>query len=125
MKFFKKHLHLFIIAFVLLSLTVGLAVWIFAGDDEITYKRVTTGYISPADIAIDGNNGYVADATSNKVYKLNLSNNSVAATYSASQAVNSVDVVNGTVYALEGGLAGNLVQLKNERKYKYGYLCAL
>ena len=114
MKFFKKHLHLFIIAFVLLSLTVGLAVWIFAGDDEVTYKRVTTGYISPADIAIDGTTGYVADATSNKVYKLNLSNNSVSATYSASQAVNGVEVVNGTVYALEGGLSGNVVQLKSD-----------
>lgn len=112
MRFFKKHLHLVVISCVLLCLTVGLAIWIFAGDGEITYKRITTGYISPSDIAIDGTNGYVADATSNKVYKLNLSNNSLAATYSASQAVNSVEVVNGSVYALEGGLAGNVVKVK-------------
>ena len=112
MNFFKKHLHLFIISFVLLALTVGLAVWIFAGDDEITYKKVTTGYISPSDISIDGSYGYVSDATSNKVYKVNLSGGKVDATYSASQAVNSVEVVDGSVYALEGGLAGNVVKLK-------------
>ncbi len=111
MKFFKKHLHLVVISFVLLSLTVGLAIWIFAGDDQITYKRVTTGYISPSDIAIDGSNGYVSDATSNKVYKLDLSKGDVDATYSASQAVNSVEVVNGSIYALEGGLAGNVSKL--------------
>lgn len=114
MKFFKKHLHLVVISCVLLSLTVGLAIWIFAGDDQITYKRVTTGYISPSDIAIDGNNAYVSDATSNKVYKLNLSGGNVDATYSASQAVHSVEVVNGSVYALEGGLAGNVIKLNGD-----------
>lgn len=114
MKFFKKHLHLVVIACVLLSLTIGLAIWIFAGDDQITYKRVTTGYISPSDIAIDGTNAYVSDATSNKVYKLNLSNGSVVATYAGSQAVNSVEVVNGSVYALEGGLAGNVIKLSGD-----------
>ncbi len=109
MTFFKVKKSLLAAIILTLCLMIGLAVWIFA-DEPVSYKKITTGYISPSDISIDGNSAYVSDATSNKIYKLNLQDNSVQAEFSASQQVNSIYAQGDTVYFLEGGLAGNIVK---------------
>lgn len=104
----KTRLTAAIGVFVLLIL--GLTIWIFA-EDPITYSKPVTGYISPSGISIQGETAYVSDATSNKVYGLNLTNGTVISSYTANQPVHSVLAANNTVYALEGGLSGNLIKL--------------
>lgn len=66
-------------------------------------------YISPSDVSVYDGYAYTADTTGGKVYKTNLSNNSVVATYEAGKQVNSVKVVDGKVYIMQGQLAGDLV----------------
>ncbi len=82
------------------------------GTDPQAVEQLTVpeeDYLSPGDISISGGFGYVADNTGDKVYKVNLSNNSVVATYEAGEQVNAVYAENDKVYILQGALAGNLV----------------
>lgn len=66
-------------------------------------------YISPSTVSVYGEYAYSADTTGGKVYKTKLSTGAVVATYEAGKQVNSVSVIGGKVYIMQGQLAGDLV----------------
>ena len=74
-----------------------------------TYSAGDPTYISPSDISISGNDGYVADETGGKVYKINLSTGAKTATeVDIGQKINAV-YTNGTnVFVLYGELNGKV-----------------
>lgn len=107
----KKKGVFFIGIAALICLLIGLSIYIF-GADPVIYIKPKTGYISPSGIVIDNTTAYVSDATSNKIYSINLTNNNVSdVKYNATQKVNNVYSKDGYVYSLEGELAGTIVRL--------------
>lgn len=79
----------------------------------VSYYKTEMDYISPSDVAVSNNYAFVSDATRNKVYKVNLLNNEIAATYSSSKPVNTVTVDGTDVYVGAGELAGDLIKLSS------------
>jgi len=98
---------------VLLVMIIGVGLWVFA-EDPITYLQMREGYISPSDISISGDIGFVSDATSKKVYKIDLTDNSLIAEYPMEQVANAVYAEGETVFILEGALEGNIIKLNSD-----------
>ncbi len=78
-------------------------------DISLANSVPDTDYISPGAISSDGTDAFIADTTGQKVYKMNLANNTVSATYNAGKQVNSVSVIGDKVYISQGQLAGEVV----------------
>lgn len=83
--------------------------------NDVTVYHGGEQYISPSALALQDGNVYVSDATANKVYKLD-ADGAVTATQTFSDAVNSVYVDGEDVYALVGGLAGEIHLLDSSLK---------
>lgn len=82
------------------------------GEEQVTFQPVTvyhsdSTFVSPSGIALGGGNIYVSDATANKLYRLN-DEGKVVNSYSFDDAVNGVYAAGDDVYALVGGLAGEV-----------------
>ncbi len=107
----KQHKWRFVIGtLVVLSIVIGVGLMVTASSVDYTvYSDVT--YLSPADISLSGTTGFVADATANKVYKVDLAGGSKTAEYAANKAVNGVVTSGSDVFALVGGLDGDIVKL--------------
>lgn len=74
----------------------------------------SSDYISPYGITIsDDKIAYIGDETGMKVYKLNLADKKIVATYTTDRKVNNVYINGGKVYVLEGELDGKLVILNS------------
>ena len=71
----------------------------------------STAYTSPADIAVSDGYIYVADETGMKVQKVAVSSQRVEETYEAGEKVHGVYLNGDKVYALVGGLDGQVVVL--------------
>lgn len=71
-------------------------------------------YISPSNIDVEGDFGYVSDETAKKVYKIDLKSKVVVKTYQAEDAVNGVYVSGNDVFALVGGLQGYVIKLNKD-----------
>lgn len=81
-------------------------------EEELSFQPVTvyhsdSVFLSPSGIARSGDNLFVSDATANKLYKLN-DDGDVIKAYSFDSAVNGVYASEKDVYALVGGLAGEV-----------------
>lgn len=77
----------------------------------------STAYTSPADIQVsDDGYIYVADETGLKVDKVSISGKSVKATFDAGVQVQGVYVSGDKVYALAGGLDGQVIVLNKDLK---------
>ena len=122
MSFVKRNRPLCIAGILLLAVgAVAAATFLLGGlaggaaeATAVTYYKAETGYLSPGDVAVLGSNAYFADATGNKVIRVNLTNNTVTKTYACDGAVNGIYADDGKVYALVGGLAGKVVCLNSE-----------
>lgn len=77
--------------------------------DYTVYSDVT--YRSPTAIAMLDDDGYVADATMQMVYKIDATSAKKTAEYDAGKSVNAVIAEGDSVYALIGGLDGELLKL--------------
>lgn len=121
MKFFKKFKLLFLVVFVVA--VAGFTISCSCKTDpktEYTYQEINgsninvetfeKGYISTSGVAIADGNIYASDETKGLVYMLN-SLGTVTATFDAGKTVNNVVVIGDSVYALIGGLDGELVKL--------------
>lgn len=107
----KSHKGKFLLGtLIVVSVLAGLTFMAMASSVDYTvYSDVE--YLSPSAIALQGNTGFVSDATMQKVYKIDIATDRKTAEYDAGKAVNAV-VSDGTnVYALTGGLDGELVKL--------------
>ncbi len=80
-----------------------------ASTEGILPALTSENYISPCEVSINGGFAYIADTTGAKVYKLNLSYNSIEKTYETKKQVNSVKAIGTKVYILQGQLAGEVV----------------
>jgi len=80
--------------------------------------NVGDGYTSPTALAAsdDGKYLYVADATGCAVYKIELANGKIAASYQSDALVSDVAVSGDTVLVAEGELGGKLVKLDSSLK---------
>ncbi len=100
----------------LAAVIVAVVLIINLGDDPGKKPSVlpsTGDYTSPTALAISEDKEflYVADATGCSVYKIKLEDNSVAAVYETTEAVQDVDVSGEDVFVAQGELAGKLVKL--------------
>lgn len=129
MDFILKHKKLLLIimsaVFIVSSaFTIIYFIWEAMGKKDaylsvrITYASANAyDYISPSNIASDGEYAYISDSTLNTVYKLKLNDNSIEKVYSSSSQVNSVAIYNDYVYVLEGARAGRVVKLDKNFKH--------
>lgn len=110
----KSHKVKFLLGtLVVLGVLAGLGFMAVASSVDYTvYSDVT--YLSPSAITLQGNTGYVADETMQKVYKIDVATDRKTAEYDAGKAVNAVVVDGNSVYALTGGLDGELVKLNTD-----------
>ncbi len=97
---------------VLMASLASLLVLSACGKKSYNFQSVTVyhggeEYISPSALALKDGSIFVSDATANKLYKLNDSG-TVIKSYDFNEAVNSVYVNGNDVYALVGGLAGEI-----------------
>lgn len=84
---------------------------------SVTVYHSDSEYISPSALSLSDTSVFVSDATANKVYKLN-SSGSVIKSYDFSDSVNSVYVNGDDVYALVGGLAGEIYRFDTSLELK-------
>ncbi len=83
--------------------------------NDATVYHSDSQYISPSALSLQDGNIYVSDATANKVYKLDAEGD-VEASQTFADAVNGVYVCGEDVYALVGGLAGEIHRLDSSLK---------
>lgn len=77
--------------------------------DTSVFDGSLASYISPGKISLSDTHAYVSDNTKMKIYKVNLEKNKIDKEYSFDDQVNGVVYAEDKVYALTGGLAGNVV----------------
>lgn len=109
---------------IVVGVLAGLSFMAMASSVDYTVYS-DTAYISPSAIAMQGNTGYVADVTMQKVYKIDTVTARKTAEYDAGKAVNAVVADGNSVYALTGELDGELVKLNSslavEQKVETGH----
>lgn len=112
MKIKHRKSLLFALLGVMITSASAAVVLTACGGESYNFQKSTvyhndSNFISPSAVAVDAGSMFVSDATANKVYKLNDSGK-VVKSYDFNDAVNSVYVDGEDVYALVGGLAGEI-----------------
>jgi len=95
-----------IIAAVLI--VVAVVVLLLRKDAKEVFDGSLSSYISPGMISLSDSHAYVSDSTKSKIYKVNLETKNVEKQYSFDEQVNGVLYAEDKVFALTGGLAGNV-----------------
>ena len=111
----QKHRKPLLLALTGVFAAAAASLVVLSACEEKTFQQVTVyhsdaEYISPSALSVTDGNTFVSDATSNKVYKLDSTGKTVAS-YAFDDGVNSVYTADGDVYALVGGLAGEIYRL--------------